>query len=355
MIGIAALLGLPLLAAAVLSVRLPAWVRIWIDCSTGALVLVVALGLIWLPPDPMPLLRHDGLAVFGAILVAAAAVTPRSFDAPVARHLALGGMLLAAISAEPLLTDAALAGATAAALAPCLRSGWHRVPLAGAGLGLLLFGSILPPAPVASGCALLGLAALAVAAPVLLPVLPLLALWFAGPELVALALASVVGCGLGVSLWRGAAVRLPLIALGQAGAIGVAFGLRTPDATFAGLMLAILLVLNEAARTLAKRGGLVGLLAAAGSGGLPPFGLFPGLALVILAVAQHAPWLLLALLPGLAALGWAVVVRLPSPVFAPSDRWSAAWIPLAAALLVGWFLPEPVAGWLRALVMEMPG
>ena len=349
------LLSLPLLAAVALSTPLPSAVRLWIDRAAGGLVLVVALSLIWLPIDEAtPLLRADRLGVCAAILVAVAAVAPRSADSPAARHLTLAGMLLAAVSAHPVLMDAALAVATAAALAPRLRPSWYRVPLAGAGFGLLLFGSILPPAPLASGCALLGLATLAAAAPVLLPVLPFLALRFAGPELVALGLASAVGCGIGVLLWPTATVRLPLVAFGQAGAIAVAFGLRAPDATVAGLLLAILLVLNEAARTVAKRTGVVALLAASGSVGLPPFGVFPGLALVILAAARQAPWLLFPLLPALAALGWAVVVRLPSPVFTPSDRWSAAWIPLAIAFLIGWFLPEPVLDWLRALALELP-
>lgn len=353
MIALCILLGVPFLAAAALVVPLPARVRVWVDRGAGALVLAVALSLLWLPPDPLPLLRHDRLGIFAAILVALAAVTPRSVDWPVARYIALGGMLVAAVSAHPLLMDAGLAVATAAALAPRLGIGWYRVPLAGAGLGLLLFGSILPPAALASGCALLGLTTLAVAAPVLLPLLPLLALRFAGPELVALGLAAVSACGVGVLLWPTATARMPSVAWGQAGAIGVAFGLRVPDATFAGLVLALLLVLTEAAHTLSKGGGLVALLSAAGLGGLPPFGVFPGLVLVVFAVATHAPWVLVPLLPALAALGWAVVVRLPAPRFAPSDRWSAAWVPLAGAVLIGWFLPAPAVDWLRALAMGL--
>lgn len=352
MIAVALLLGVPFLAAAVLSVPQPAGTRFWVDLAAGILVLAMAVSPIWLPSEAIPLLRHDRLGTFAAILVAVASIAARPDGALVSKHLTLGGLLLAVLSANPLLTDAALALAVAAALAPRIGAGWYRVPLAGAGLGLLLFGSILPSAPFASGCALLGLATLAVAAPVLLPILPLLALRHAGPELVALGLVSVVGCGVGLLLWPSPRSYVPWIALGQAGVVGAVFGLQSPDATFVGLVLAMLLVLSQAARALAAGEGLTPLLSSAGLAGLPPFGVFPGLALAIAAVAKQAPWLLLALLPGLAALGWASIVRLPAPRIAASDRLSLAWIPLAAAALIGWFLPGPVAAWLHALATE---
>jgi hydrogenase-4 component F len=111
----------------------------------------------------------------------------------------------------------------------------------------------------------------------------------------------------------------------------------------------------QAVHVLAKGDGLAPLLASAGLAGLPPFGVFPGMALAILAVARQAPWILMALLPGLAALGWAAIVRLPTPRIAPSDRWSPAWIPMAAALLLGFCMPGPIAEWLRALAREVAG
>lgn len=355
MIPIAFLLGVPLLAAVVLSVTQPAGTRFWLDIGAGLVVLATAIGLIWASAEAIPLLRHDRLGIFAAILVATASVASRPLGTLVAKHLTLGGMLLAALSAHPLLTEAGLALAAAAALMPHIGAGWHRVPLAGAGLGLLLFGSILPPASLASGCALLGLATLAVAIPALLPVLPLLALRYAGPELVALGSVSVVACGVGLWLWPIQKTRLTWIAMGQAGVIGVAFGLASPDATFAGLVLAMLLVLSQAARAWAEGDGLAHLLSAAGLTGLPPFGVFPGLALAIAAVAKLAPWLLVALLPGIAAMGWASIRRLPAPRAVADDRWSAAWLPLAAAALIGWFMPDPVTAWLHALALELRG
>ena len=57
MIALCILLGVPFLAAAALVVPLPARLRVWVDRGAGALVLAVALSLLWLPPDSLPLLR----------------------------------------------------------------------------------------------------------------------------------------------------------------------------------------------------------------------------------------------------------------------------------------------------------
>ncbi len=347
------LLMIPFLAAAALAIPQPARVRFWVDLGAVVATLMVALSLPWQNAESVPLLRHDRLGMFAAIVVALAAVAPRFGRTRIAGQIALGGMLLAGLSGHALLTVAALALAAAVALVPHIRAGWYRVPLCGAGLGLLLFGSILPAAPLASGCALLGLAALAVAVPELLPLLPFLALRFAGAELVGVGLAGMLGCAMGVLLWPSDKNRLSWIAFGQAGVIALAFGLRSPDAIFAGVLLAVLLVLSQAARELAKGQGLAGLLASAGLAGLPPFGVFPGLALVILATARQAPWLLVGVLPALAAMGWAVVARMPTPRIGATDRWSAAWVPLALALLVGFALPGPVTAWLHVLAREV--
>lgn len=353
------LLAIPFLTAAALAVPQIGRVRAWVDLGAVSIALAVALSLPFQHDPAIPLLRHDRLAEFSAILIALGAVARRS---GVTGQLALGGMLLAAVSGNAVLTAAALAMAAAAELAPHLRSGWYRVPLCGAGLGLVLFGSILPATPLVSGCALLGLAALAVAVPGLLPLLPLLALHFAGsgfagsgfagPALVAVGLASVLACAAAVAIRPSDKSQLSWIAFGQAGVVAMAFGLRSPDAVFAGLVLAVLLVLSGAARMLVKGEGLAALLASVGLAGLPPFGVFPGLALVILATAKQSPWLLVLLLPALATMGWSVVARLPTPRIAAADRWSPAWIPLAAALLVGFALPGSAAAWLHALVRE---
>jgi hydrogenase-4 component F len=195
------------------------------------------------------------------------------------------------------------------------------------------------------------LAALAVVAPALLPVLPLLAARYAGPELVALGLLAVVGCGMVLLLWPARRSYASWIALGQAGVVAVAFGLPGPDAIFAGLVLLALLVLSQAARNRVAGDGLAALVASAGLAGLPPFGVFPGIALVLTAVAGASPWLLPPLLVGVAVLGWASIRDLPPPRLVVSDRWSAAWIPLLAGLLIGWCMPGAVAIWLHAAAM----
>ena len=320
--------------------------RRWAEIGMGAVVLVGALSLPFLPLDDM---RFDRAGMFAAILVALTAAVPHPERAAVPRWLAVGGALLAALAADPMLS---YAGLVLAALL-LTGSGRSRRLLAGVALGLALFGTIAPASSVATGCVLLGLAALAMAVPDLLAVLLLLALRHAGPELAVLGLVAAMASGARTMV--GDKAQPAWLAVGQAGVVAVLFGLRTPDTVFAGLVLALLLVFAQAAQALARGQGLAALLASAGLAGLPPFGVFPGLALALLAVGRQAPWLLVGLLPALAALGWAAIVRLPTPTIAPSDRWAPAWIPLGAALLVGFCLPGPIAEWLRALARQVVG
>lgn len=349
------LLALPFAAAAILSVPRLARVRGWLDLAIGLFGLAIVFGCVWVSPAPLPFLRLDRFGLFAAGLVIVAALGVGRGDGYVPKYLTLAGMLLAVLAAHPLLRVAALVLSTVAALEPHVRTGRHRVALAGGGLGLLLFGAILPVAPLAAGCSVLGLAALAVAAPALLPVLPLLASHYAGPELVALGLVAVGGCGMGPVLWPTQPSYVPWIAMGQAGAVALAFGLGVPQATFAALVLSALLVLSQAARNLAADDGLAALVASAGLAGLPPFGVFPGIALVLAAVAGLSPWLLPPLMVGVAVLGWVSIRGLPPPRLAASDRWSAAWIPLVAVLVIGWCMPDAVAAWLHAAAMEAHG
>ncbi len=327
----------------------------WMDLAVGSAGLAIVFGCVWISPAPMPLLRLDRFGLFAAGLVVVAGLGDRRGDGYLAKYLMLAGMVLAALAAHPLLRIAALALSTAAALEPHVRTGWYRVPFAASGLALLLFGAIVPVSPVAPGCTVLGLAALAVAVPALLPVLPLLAARYAGPELVAVGLVAVMGCGGWTILRPARRSYVPWIALGQAGVVVLAFGLTGSQATFAGLVLSALLVLSQVARNLATGDGLAALLASAGLAGLPPFGMFPGIAMVLAAVAGSSPWLLAPLLAGVAALGFASIRGLPPPRPAAADRWSAAWVPLLAVLLIGWCMPDSVAAWLHAAAMEAHG
>ncbi|MEI7711309.1 MAG: hypothetical protein WCI94_07745 [Rhodospirillales bacterium] len=323
----------------------PPW-RHWAEIGMSAAVLAVALSLPFLSLDDM---RFDRAGMFAAILVALTAAVPYPERAAVPRWLAVGGALLAALAADPMLSYAGLALAALLSTG----SGRSRRLLAGVALGLVLYGTIAPASSVATGCVLLGSAALAMAAPDLLPVLLLLALRHAGPELAVLGLVAAMASG--AAAMFGDRARPAWLVFGQAGVVAVLFGLRTPDTVFAGLVLVFLLVLAQAAQALTRGQGLAALLASVGLAGLPPFGVFPGLAVALSAVGRQTPWLLVGLLPALAALGWAAIVRLPNPTMAPSDRWAPAWIPLGAALLVGFCLPDPIAEWLRALARQVVG
>ena len=142
--------------------------------------------------------------------------------------------------------------------------------------------------------------------------------------------------------------------LGQGAAAAAAFGLGGPEATFAGLVQVILLVLASAAADLAARPGAERAIVAAGLAGLPPFGCFPGLALIVLATAHRLPWLLLPLGAGLGMIGWATILQLPPPRWTGPLTLAPVWIPLGLALLVGWFLPAGAADWLRATLAPVP-
>jgi hypothetical protein len=341
--------AVPLFTAAALAIPGSDRTRRRVDAVGTWLTLAAALVMPWWT---LPYLGSDRFSAFAAIVVAGAAVAPGMAEIDtfgrIARQIVLAGMLLAAVGGQPVLMDAGLAVAVAAGLAPRLPSVWYRVPLAGAALGLVLFGSILPPAHLTSGCAVLGLAALAVAVPALLPLVPLLALRFAGPELMAVGAAGLTFCAAGAVLRP----KRDWIALGHASAITLAFGLRTPDAVFAGLILSLLAVFGQAAVALAKGEGVSAAVAAAARAGLPPFGVFPGLALLVLAIGRQSPWLLAAILPSLAALGWSAIARLTPPRIVAADRWAAAWVPVVLALLLGFCLPDAGAVWLRALATE---
>jgi hypothetical protein len=169
-----------------------------------------------------------------------------------------------------------------------------------------------------------------------------------GSLLVALGLAAALGCGLCLVLRPSSLERLALLRLGQGGAAVVAFGLGGVEATFAGLVQVILLALSGAAADLGGRPGPERAAIMAGLGGLPPFGVFPGLALILMATAHRAAWLLLPLGLGLAMMGWATVLRLPNPRWVGPMTAAPVWVPLGLVLLIGWLMPEGAADWLCA-------
>ena len=293
------------------------------------------------------------------------------------------------------------------------RLGSGRDGLVAAAGCLVLFGLIaLPSAPtlLALGCLLLGQAMLVVMVPALLPLVMVLVPRFRGiaslthdaaltdAMLLALGLATALVCGVLLmrprwlarsrgSVRSGGRDRLTLLHIAQTG-IGVfAFGLGTAEALFAGLVTLLLLTVTWTAVEISTIGKVERLVAVGGMAGLPPFGVWPGLVLIVLATAHRSVWLLLALSLALGLIAWVTVARLPSgrfsgefsgghpgqsPAGSPGGnpggppgrspgrlhgRWTRplapawAWVPLAVTVLVGLAMPEAVTAWLRSLTV----
>ena len=137
--------------------------------------------------------------------------------------------------------------------------------------------------------------------------------------------------------------------------IGVfAFGLGTAEALFAGLITLLLLTVTWTAVEVSNAGKAERLVAVGGLAGLPPFGVWPGLVLIVLATAHRSVWLLLALSLALGLIAWATIARLPPRRWTRAPVPALAWVPLAATVLLGLAMPDAVTAWLRTLTM-VPG
>jgi formate hydrogenlyase subunit 3/multisubunit Na+/H+ antiporter MnhD subunit len=354
----------------------------WIDFAAAAATALLTCFVLAQADVTLSVLRLDSLAaLFMALIALSGAATAwvnlrrryRSGRRRAAGQVMLGCMLLVCLLADPLLSWLTVAGASAAALYPALQQNggttavaqsWERVPLAGSGLALVLFGiiaahagatvAVLAPAGV-----ILGYAILASLQPSLLIVL--LALLSRlhdlgsasamgatiGPMLIGVGLAATLACGLTLLIRPDTRRRLAFLQLGQAGTALLAFGIGTAEAIFAGLVQVVLLVLSRIAAEIGGRAGTERVAIAAGLAGLPPAGVFPGLALIAVATAHKAPWLLAPLGAGLAMLGWATITRLAAPRWTGPLTAAPVWIPLGLSLLIGWLLPASVSDWLH--------
>ena len=371
---LSALLVLPFAGAAVLwSLPSPA-MRAHAELACAAAVLILALGLLVGPAEPMGVIVPDRLGITVTILAALTTAmrawaqrrrTGRSALARAAGLIGLGGLVLSVLSADSLLTWFGLLIVMAAALFPALPFGHDRVVLAGTGLGVAFFGIIAhrTDTQVGASCMLAGYAILAA----LLPEPPLLALLLV-PRLLAVmpgsaamswlfdAMLLTLGLGTMLAAAAGALVshmpsgqRDRLFVLGQTGAGVFAFGLGSPEGAFAGCVQLMLLTLAQAAAGLARDGGPQRPLAIAGLGGLPPFGVFAGLGLILVAIGGESSWLLAMFLLGAAGIGWAAIAALSMPSRARS-RATVAWVPLCLAVILGMAMPQPVASWFQAAV-----
>lgn len=151
--------------------------------------------------------------------------------------------------------------------------------------------------------------------------------------------------------------RVTLLALGQASIalLSICAGQddgSQSDGRFAALVLLVLLTLTRSAIRVPNQP--VATLATAGLGGVPPFGVFPGVALVVLALGNHAPWLLLplgiAMVPILLAALPQRAAATPAASFLSIDAIkSVGWIPLALAALIGYFMPDRFVHWWHVL------
>jgi hydrogenase-4 component F len=355
-----------------------------IGCSA---ILLAACVLPWQASMAGAVWRLDPLAALAALLIAgvasaaswsrllAAAGRPAGAADPLpqgARLVVLAGSMLAVLSAGILLAWLGLFVATVGCLALSPARGaraWRALMLGCAGLGLALFGSVVLAAgnaPILAGTSLMvGYGTLATMAPELLLAGITLTLRLrpalgtaldpalAGSMLIAAGLVALLSAALGLAI-GGPRRRLPLAGLGQGGLVVLACGLGGPSAALAGTLQLALLALTQSALLLSREGGLDRLVAMAGLAGVPPFGLFPGLALILAAAAARSPWLLLPLGAGVAGIAGAVLTHLPARRPAPAAALPLAWLPLALLLLLGFAMPDPVLAWLRTAAAELP-
>ncbi len=188
-----------------------------------------------------------------------------------------------------------------------------------------------------------------------------------GPPLMALGLLSLLFAAF--ALWRQRETRrgLALVTIGQSGVAAFAFGLGGAAANFAGLLQLTLHTLAKAAAvqsdgpaTPARRLTLAAALIALA--GLPPFGLFSALFLIMGETARRLPWLLLPLGVGLAVGAWALAARLAALPPGAAERGTTAtylalapaWLALALVLLLGLAMPGAAVAWFAEAARMMP-
>jgi hypothetical protein len=266
--------------------------------------------------------------------------------------------ILAVCPPNPIIAWIAVLACIAASLFPTLTRRWNDTVLASVGAGLALFGLLLvtQSASIPGFFSILaGFAAIASVVPDLAVVLVILLLrlttqtpWPPDAEAlgIAIALAALLACA-AILHSRSARPPIALLQLSQAAIATLALSVGGADGRFAALVLLILLILSRSAATIAR--GPVRSLAIAGLTGIPPLGVFPGLVLVVLVLAGHESWLLLPLgaagIPIILASLPRKLPTIPPRVTIPSP----GWLPLALALLTGYFTPDGLVRWWHLL------
>ena len=340
--------------------RSTAWLG-WVDLG---LALAMAAATLIVPLAPLatlfaPLLALDGVARSYVRRTRSARTLIRRGAA-----LAQTGFTILAVCAPDLTTAwLAVLAAIATALLPGLSRRWNGAVLASLAAGLALFGmQLLSAAPPVLGWFSLfaGFATLAAVVPDLAIVFVILILrladqapWPPAIESLGISIAVIALLACAVLLTNPArSHRATLLLLAQASIALLAVCTGQADGRFATLILLILLILSRAAIRIAE--GPAAALAMAGLGGVPPIGMFPGLILMALSFSAHDPWLLLPLGVAIIPMMLAAVPRRLPAVSPRLGVPSVAWLPLALAILVGYFAPDAAVQWLHLLVASPP-
>jgi hydrogenase-4 component F len=361
-------LAAPILAMIGLALLRSSQMRRWAEIGAAVVVAVISV----LAPAAVEVPVSDA-EVLIALLVAAGALagavadTGRVRTRRIARTIRLAGLLAALLPVHPLIVWLAVVIASSAGAAirfPRIRAVLRHALAVNAALGLALFGVVAVQGgalPVGVAALLLGWGALVVLEPALLAPVLLLVLRLRDvlPSGGVLNEAMVFGGAVAVVVAAvahlvrpGSVRRSALPALAQ-GAIAVcALGLGGVELRFAALLHLTLLTLCDCALRVSSGTGLDRVASAVSLSGLPPFGVFPSLALILFGVAIRMPWLLVPIMAGLIALGWAAAARLPAAI-GPLQR-SPAWVPLVLALLLGIAMPAPLAAWFQTLAKAAP-
>ena len=310
-----------------------------------------------------------GIALWGALAVTVAAASGR----PRPRRIAPETPVLPTALLPPMGDDPATPAHMPAQPRTARDRGLvvRNPAILAASMLLVLFGVLtagLDPM-LAGGCRIIGLAAILVLVPALLPVSLLLLLSLTGPQasglppadtlatmLLAAGVAGLLACAMLPALRLLPAKRTMVLAQIALAATAVGLG----DGVFGAVILLVLLTLSDAAARVAPGSGPERPITLLALAGMPPFGTFAGLALVLPLMAQRSPWLLLACLPGLALPAWPLIrqaahrLRRHLPATPSSITPSLAWLPLVLALILGFLLPDSLTAALRAIVATAP-
>ncbi len=187
-----------------------------------------------------------------------------------------------------------------------------------------------------------------------------------GPAVLALGLLALLIAALALGRQRDARRLVAVATVGQAGLVAVAIGLGTSAAVFAGVLHLTLATLVLTALLSRARTAEAGVTVAAGLvalAGLPPFGLFSGIVLIAAAAAHAAPLLLAPLGAALGLSAWAMLARLPalrapgaatSPTAPRAAGWAhvriiVPWLHLALTALLGLAMPIPLVRWFATI------